>query len=493
MDLHNLPCIEFLVGAFLLWIVVAKRHHIINIVISSVIYPIKNDEGESIRGPSWQSLDGQCLEKFLDGRRASQVWRQHGPVYRIWSGFTPEVVVTRPEDVKTFHADSSSHRKSPSSNGGWFFHQMLGDCMGLINDQRWKEVRAQLHTYFTHGAVIKSCDFISDFTMDYFRCLETKEANTIKPQAVTSFSRFPFLATAEYIYGPLTETEKDRLWTLGQRSLTLMVHVLEGGVYRFGICRWLKPKQYLKLKEFEKDWTEFNEAIVEARKTQNKTPPVVEAWRAVDEGVVAKKEMIQTMSEILFANLDVSTNVLSWLIIFIAADASIQRQLRKEIRANASLRDNFCNSKDSLLHLCLLESIRLRPFTVFTIPEYSPHSVVFGGYTIPPNTSVVVDTLAINYNPQFWGKNSTQFNPHRLKDVSSTDLRYNLFTFGFGSRKCLGKHFAEAMVKTFVAELLSRYEIRIPNTAADGQDIKERKATWVPISDIEIMLIPVIN
>lgn len=49
------------------------------------------------------------------------------------------------------------------------------------------------------------------------------------------------------------------------------------------------------------------------------------------------------------------------------------------------------------------------------------------------------------------------------------------------------------MVKTFVAELLSRYEIRIPNTAADGQDIKERKATWVPISDIEIMLIPVIN
>ncbi|KAJ5488072.1 Cytochrome P450 E-class group I [Penicillium expansum] len=261
--------------------------------------------------------------------------------------------------------------------------------------------------------------------MDYFRCLETKEANTIKPQAVTSFSRFPFLATAEYIYGPLTETEKDRLWTLGQRSLTLMVHVLEGGVYRFGICRWLKPKQYLKLKEFEKDWTEFNEAIVEARKTQNKTPPVVEAWRAVDEGVVAKKEMIQTM--------------------------------------------------------------------IFTIPEYSPHSVVFGGYTIPPNTSVVVDTLAINYNPQFWGKNSTQFNPHRLKDVSSTDLRYNLFTFGFGSRKCLGKHFAEAMVKTFVAELLSRYEIRIPNTAADGQDIKERKATWVPISDIEIMLIPVIN
>lgn len=56
-----------------------------------MIYPIKNDEGEAIQGPSWQWLDGQCLEKFLDGRNASQVWRQHGPVYRIWSGFSPEM------------------------------------------------------------------------------------------------------------------------------------------------------------------------------------------------------------------------------------------------------------------------------------------------------------------------------------------------------------------------------------------------------------------
>lgn len=193
--------------------------------------------------------------------------------------------------MKSFHADSPSHRKSPSSNGGWFFHQVLGDCMGLINDQRWKDVRAQLHAYFTHAAVVKSRDFLSGFTIDYFHRFEAKETNPFKLQAVTSFSRFPFLATAEYLYGPLTEAEKDQLWTLGQRSLGLMVHILEGGVYRFGICRWLQPKQYRQLKEFEKDWTEFNETIVEARKSRDESPPVVEAWGAVDEGVVTKKEV----------------------------------------------------------------------------------------------------------------------------------------------------------------------------------------------------------
>lgn len=73
--------------------------------------------------------------------------------------------------------------------------------------------------------------------------------------------------------------------------------------------------------------------------------------------------MIQTLSEMLFANLDVSTNVLGWLITFIARDASVQHQLRQEVREHAGSIDELCRKKDSLLHMCLLESIRLRPFT----------------------------------------------------------------------------------------------------------------------------------
>lgn len=166
--------------------------------------------------------------------------------------------------------------------------------MGLINDQRWKDVRAQFHKYFTYDAVEQSYGFLSSFTEDYFRKLETKETkepNHIEPHPVASFSRFPFLATAEYLYGHLTETQKNELWTLGQRSLGIMVHVLEGGVYRFGISRFVKPKEYKTLKKFETDWKAFNEAIVEAKKTLVDPPPAVKAWRAVDEGVITKKEV----------------------------------------------------------------------------------------------------------------------------------------------------------------------------------------------------------
>lgn len=69
------------------------------------------------------------------------------------------------------------------------------------------------------------------------------------------------------------------------------------------------------------------------------------------------------MSEILFANLDVSTHVLGWLIIFVAQNTALQEELRREITTQSSDMVEFLRKKDSLLHFCYLESLRLRPFT----------------------------------------------------------------------------------------------------------------------------------
>lgn len=73
----------------------------------------------------------------------------------------------------------------------------------------------------------------------------------------------------------------------------------------------------------------------------------------------------------LFANLDVSSHVLTWLVTLLAENEDQQRKLRDEIRnkgvnKNMSLND-YCNSKDTFLRACYLESLRLRPFTGWVI------------------------------------------------------------------------------------------------------------------------------
>lgn len=202
---------------------------------------------------------------------------------------TAHSVLTTSEDLKDFHSDSALHKKSPSSNGGWFFHQLLGDCMGLINDHHWQAIRGQFHGAFTHLSISRSWSFLLSFTKTYFQHIA---ADIAEPQPVTHFASFPFFATAEYLYGPLTQSERDELWGLGQRNLALMGCVLMGGAYRSQMCRWRKPEDYRRLKKFEDDWVIFNKAIVEARKDIDGPPsPVVEAWKAVDNGTVTRKEV----------------------------------------------------------------------------------------------------------------------------------------------------------------------------------------------------------
>jgi gliotoxin/aspirochlorine/mycotoxins biosynthesis cytochrome P450 monooxygenase len=73
--------------------------------------------------------------------------------------------------------------------------------------------------------------------------------------------------------------------------------------------------------------------------------------------------VLHTLSEILFANLDVSTGVFSWLLYFLATNGSVQNQLREEIMHAREDLEAYCRRKDSLLSYCIMENFRLRPFT----------------------------------------------------------------------------------------------------------------------------------
>lgn len=65
-------------------------------------------------------------------------------------------------------------------------------------------------------------------------------------------------------------------------------------------------------------------------------------------------------------------------------------------------------------------------------------------------------------------------------------MRYNLFTFGFGTRKCLGQYFAEAVIKLCVINLLDFYDIRVVPPSDDAQSRQNK--TWIPASNMSLTL-----
>ncbi|KAK0387750.1 hypothetical protein NLU13_3995 [Sarocladium strictum] len=473
-----------------------KREIIVHLILSRLIYPVKDSQGLHIPGPRWKWTDGQCLDKFLRGHQLSRAGRRYGNIYRIWSGLTPEIVISQPDHVKQFHRDSSLHEKSTSSNGGWLFHQQLGDCLGLINGEPWKKLRAIFHPHLTHRSVARALPQLVSSATNHLSQLTALQGpgGNVYIDACNSAS-FPFFATAEFIYGPLSIKEKEQLWDLGQRSLQLMGKVLSGGVYRFKMYEWLQPSTHRVCKEFERDWTAFNKGLYVSRKAMSDSaihldrPPFLNIWESFNESGLPQRMLIHTISEVLFANLDVSTHVLTWLVIYISQDQDVQHQLRQEINSASNI-EEYITNKSTLLHLCFVESARLRPFTAFSIPESSPRPLNFGGFDIPANSSVVVDTVAINHNPEFWGPDSHEFKPLRLRNMSPSDLRYNLFAFGFGTRKCLGQYLGEAMTKVYLVTVLQKYALELFQSDKEkGFEEASNGHTWVPLSDVRVSLV----
>lgn len=87
-------------------------------------------------------------------------------------------------------------------------------------------------------------------------------------------------------------------------------------------------------------------------------------------------------------NLDVITHVITWFITLVADHEHIKQELRDEIAANQHNLVEYLAKSDTHLHRCFVESMRIRPFTIFTPGEYSDAIKNFHGVLVKPKVSI---------------------------------------------------------------------------------------------------------
>ncbi|RYP16123.1 hypothetical protein DL765_005324 [Monosporascus sp. GIB2] len=410
-------------------------------------------EGKQISGPQWKFPNGTVIERFVNGRAMSEEWRKYGPVYRVWSGLHPEIVITTPEDLKHFSADANDHPKTPNVNLGWFAGELLGQAMGLLYGPDWKRLRTIFEPAFTHSAAVARIDTVDGAARKYVaglslladqtakRTTEKHDASSFTLPVRTAFTKFPYFLTASAIYGPMTEAEEGDLWGVTEKRIALNQYWIGGGPYRFETAARLYDGNAIqRLSEFKREWHDYNASMAEVRLARGERPPIVKYWEEHEKGNMAMDELLQTLDELLMLNLDVITHVLTWFVTLVAQHEIAKRELRDEVAANKDNLLEYLARTDSHLHRCFIESLRVRPFAIFTIGESSSAVKNFHGVLVKPNTQILVDVLAINVRNPFWGPNSESFEPSRLKNIKTSELRYNLHSFGIGSRKCMGQY-----------------------------------------------------
>ncbi|GAB1196915.1 hypothetical protein APSETT444_006195 [Aspergillus pseudonomiae] len=199
-------------------------------------------------------------------------------------------------------------------------------------------------------------------------------------------------------------------------------------------------------------------------------------WEKLNLDIIAKaRTFLETMDELLFTNIDVTSTVLAFLLINIAANQSFQSSLREEITAKQSQPSynlgEYVLEKDTLLHYAAMESVRMSPALCYRIPAQTP---------------AVIDWKRLNTTPAIWGSDGERFRPERFADISPMAYRYGLLRFGIGRGRCLGKNIADMMLKMVTVAIVQRYFM----TPA-GKEKGTRQDRFTVTSEEEIEFTPI--
>ncbi|KAJ5945400.1 Cytochrome P450 [Penicillium verrucosum] len=440
--------------------------------------PVKpvNGEKQQMSGPDYVLPQGQGRVKIIAPAQMSAKWRaKYGSIYRVWNGTWPEIVITDPKDVEAWFSGKGEHSKFSYEPSGALFNYAMGHAVGLVNGQDWKVLRKLLDPYVNFSSSARLTPMVLERAIEHVQTLRTrtltptKEGETIV-NTYRAVQPYPFFTQLETFYGLLTDTQKDEVWSIGQIFLTLSTWTVEQGLTRSRVLKYMYSWDSWKLiREFDRRWRIFNRGIAKQKATEIDLP-IVKLWQNIQNGEMTEDQLIHTFTESIFANLDVTTSVITGCILHIAKDKRVQKKLQKEIDDHKDNLADYVKRQDTFMHCCFLESIRLEPIPAFSLAGRCSEDKVLGGYHIPANTSVVIDAHAINIHNPYWGPETKEYRPERFDGLNVRDMKYNLSTFGYGSRKCLGVHLGGKMVRSILAALFGQYDVDLEGQIKDGDD-----------------------
>ncbi|KAJ5375406.1 Cytochrome P450 [Penicillium concentricum] len=401
-------------------------------------------------------------------------------------------VLSRPEDIQAVFRDSNTHLKGVNMNSGWVVGELLGKCLGLLNQNDWTRAKAAVVEPFQQHTAPSYIKLIDLRVKRYMQKIESEkcQGDSMILEPAENLMFLPFWILGDILYGELDERMERQLDKLQKLRHELWKDGIAGGLARYSIGRFVPGARLRTLNMFKPMWNDFNDQAYERARTLvlPDPPPIVKMYSEIEAGRISKLEFLHTMDEILFANLDVTIGNLSWNPVFLAAYPSVQEEIRQEIRRAREDRGDdgwkaYLAGTSTMLMASILETARLKPMASFSIPQAAPTQRVVGDYIIPAGTQFVVDSHGLNIGDANWGAHRGQYQPQHFLDQNAVNRRYRFWRYGFGPRQCLGKHVADIILKTIVAYLIENYQLTpLGKEGHDLEDWEKMPETWISLA-----------
>ncbi|WZY80085.1 hypothetical protein YC2023_026469 [Brassica napus] len=185
---------------------------------------------------------------------------------------------------------------------------------------------------------------------------------------------------------------------------------------------------------------------------------------------------------------------LEWLLADLIKHPQVMRKAQEEVQRIVGTKPKITNNNeiDKMQYLkCVIkETMRLHP--AGTVPrETSSKWIKLGGYDIPPKTKILVNLFSVQRDPKIW-ENPEDFIPERFLDKSIEYMGSKGYApFGFGRRNCPGMAYGNALLEEIMANLLYRFDWKIPDGSKPEELNMEEVCQFVVAKKYPLKLVPV--
>ncbi|PVI01651.1 cytochrome P450 oxidoreductase [Periconia macrospinosa] len=182
-------------------------------------------------------------------------------------------------------------------------------------------------------------------------------------------------------------------------------------------------------------------------------------------------EVVSSMYINLIAGQHVLAITLRALVYYLAKYPSCLQKLRAEFAevdakyALPSMIPYAELSKLPYLEATIYESLRVHANTGLMLERVVPaEGATIDGYFVPGGTVVGVNAWVLHRDEEVFGKDVDSFRPERWMEPSQekvNEMKGTMFSFGDGSRRCIGQNIAMVQMTKLLVEFLRRYDISL--------------------------------
>ncbi|XP_054643787.1 sterol 26-hydroxylase, mitochondrial isoform X2 [Dunckerocampus dactyliophorus] len=176
-------------------------------------------------------------------------------------------------------------------------------------------------------------------------------------------------------------------------------------------------------------------------------------------------EILGSITELLLAGVDTTSNTISWVLYHLAREPDIQEKLYQEvIRAYPAQR--MPNGDDiarmPFLKAVIRETLRLYPVVPGNARLTVENEIVVGDHLFPKGTLFHLCHYAVSFDESIF-PDPHRFLPQRWlrgAEEKATQHPFGSVPFGFGIRACLGRRVAELEMYLLLSTLIRHFEVR---------------------------------